>query len=294
MRRRAALGVACLWTGLAVDGAWALPTGDQVVACAAVVSTSGPGQLNIKQSSDKTIINWQSFGIGRGESVDFRQPNASSIALNRVIGANPSEIFGRLTANGQVFLVNPNGILFAPGASVDVGGLVASTLGIANQDFLAGKHKFSNEGSAGSVVNQGSLSAAPGGYIALIAPVVSNSGSMQATSGSVGLAAGDKVTLDFNGDNLLKIKVDAAAVSAQIDNSGTISADGGRVQLTARAADKLLSTVINNGGAIEARSMVRRGGEIVLEASDPVANSVAEQPGQGQQRRRQRGQQRHA
>jgi len=223
MHRRAALLAAILSLGFPVNQAWALPTGNQLVAGAATVSSPTPTSLAITQTSGKAIINWQSFNIGAAEQVRFIQPGASSVALNRVLGADPSAIYGQLSANGQVYLVNPNGILFGPTARVDVGGLVASTLNIAN------------------------------------------AGTISANGGSAALAAGEKLTLDFDGDNLLKIKVDAAALNAQVANSGAIVADGGRVALTARAAGDLMGSVINHSGTIRATSMVKRNGEIVLD-----------------------------
>src|SRR5690349_153008 len=119
-----------------------LPTGGNVISGTATISTPGAGVMQIDQSSQRAIINWDSFSIGVGAHVNFSQPGASSVALNRVVGGVPSEIFGRLTANGQVFLTNPNGVLFAPGASVEVGSLVATTLSISDHDFLAGTYRF--------------------------------------------------------------------------------------------------------------------------------------------------------
>jgi len=141
----------------------ALPQGGSVAAGTASISTNA-STLTVNQTSSKAIINWQNFSVGAGESVNFRQPGASSVALNRVLGNNPSQIFGHLTANGQIFLINPNGIVFGPGAQVDVGGLVASTLDIANQDFLAGNYQFSGVSTA-SVVNYGKIKAFNGGYV---------------------------------------------------------------------------------------------------------------------------------
>ena len=106
----------------------ALPEGANLVVGQATVSTPSANAMVVTQGSDKAILNWQAFNIGVGQSMQFVQPNAASVALNRVVGANPSSIYGSLNANGQVFLINPTGVMFAPGAQVDVGGLVASTL----------------------------------------------------------------------------------------------------------------------------------------------------------------------
>jgi filamentous hemagglutinin family protein len=240
---------------------WALPVGGQVSAGSAAIYSSA-GKMTINQSSQNVAINWQSFGIAATESVNFVQPNSASVALNRVIGPDPSAIFGMLSANGKIFLVNPNGILFGRGASVNVGGLAASTLNISDADFMAGKYKFSGASTA-SVQNQGAISA-PGGYVALLGANVSNSGVISARLGSVALAAGKAVTLDLAGDGLLNVTVDQGAVKALVDNGGMIQADGGQVLLTAQAAGTLLTTVVNSSGIIQAQTVQNRGGKIRL------------------------------
>jgi large exoprotein involved in heme utilization and adhesion len=184
-------------------------------------------------------------------------------------------IYGRLSANGQVFLINPNGILFAPSAKVDVGGLVASTLSLSDSDFMAGKTQFVNAGAAGGISNFGELKAGRGGYIALLAPDIHNAGTITAPQGSVALAAGNKVTLDFFGDSFLKVKVDEAALNAQIANSGALLAEGGRVVLSARAAGDLVASVINNTGIIRATGLVERNGEIVLDGGERGTTQIS-------------------
>ena len=250
-----------------------LPTGGTVTAGSANISTSA-SNMQITQGSSSAILNWQSFSIGSGAWVNFSQPSSSAIALNRVLGNNPSEIFGRLTANGQIFLSNPNGVLFAPGAAVDVGALFATTLSIADKDFLAGRYNFYNAGRAGSVINQGHIVAA-NGYAALAGPQVRNDGIIVANAGTVALAAGDRVSLDMIGDGLIRVSVDQAAVNASAINAGTIQADGGTVLLTARSANALLDTVVNNSGIIRAHSLVERNGEIILDGglAGVVSNS---------------------
>src|SRR5437667_6936157 len=240
-----------------------LPTGGSVAAGAASISTSG-SNMQVTQSTNSAILNWQSFSIGSSAWVNFSQPSSSAIALNRVTGSNPSELFGRLTANGQVFLTNPNGILFAPSASVDVGGLFATTLSIADKDFLNGRYNFYNAGGAKSVINQGNI-VTTNGYAALAGPQVRNDGVIIARAGTVALAAGDRVSLDMVGDGLISVSVDQAAVNASAINSGTITADGGNVLLTARSANALLDTVVNNSGVIRANSLVEPNGQIILD-----------------------------
>src|SRR5258706_5010344 len=241
----------------------ALPTGGSVTAGSATISSSA-NKLQIDQSTQKAILQWDTFSIGSSAWVNFSQPSSSAIALNRVLGSNPSEIFGRLTANGQVFLTNPNGVLFAPSAAVDVGGLFAPSHSIADKDFLAGRYNFYTAGGAGSVINQGQIITA-NGYAALAGPQVRNDGVIIARAGGVALAAGDRISLDMVGDGLIKVSVEQAALNASAINSGRIEADGGNVILTARSANALLDTVVNNSGVIRANSLVERNGEIVLD-----------------------------
>ncbi|MEI7671745.1 MAG: filamentous hemagglutinin N-terminal domain-containing protein, partial [Deltaproteobacteria bacterium] len=132
---KVAAAVISVFLLLTAGVAYALPSGGQVAAGQVVISAPTSQQMNIKQGTNQAIINWNSFGIGKGEAVKITQPTSQSTLLNRVLGNNPSNIFGSLTANAQVFLVNPSGVLFAPGASVNVGGLVASSLNIKDNDF---------------------------------------------------------------------------------------------------------------------------------------------------------------
>ncbi len=251
---------------LAPVGAFAadLPTGGHVVLGSGQILTPDQQQMIINQSSNKLAIDWQSFNIGADKKVTFVQPGKDSVALNRVVGTDGSKIMGQLNANGQVFLVNPNGVLFGKGSSVDVGGLVASTLDISNRDFAAGNYKFEGNGSNASVVNQGTIKVAEGGAVALLGGTVSNQGVIAAKLGTVALAAGNKVTLDFAGDGLLNVQVDEATKNALVENKQLIQASGGQVIMTAKASDALLQTVVNNTGVIEAQTLGEKGGKIVL------------------------------
>jgi len=252
---------ACLMLGLGAT-AHALPTGGVVAAGGASI-TSSASTTTITQSTANTVINWQSFGIAAGQTVQFVQPGSTSVALNRVLGADPSSIMGNLSANGRVFLLNPNGVLFGSGASVNVGGLVASTMSLTDARFMAGDYAFTDAGS-GSVVNQGNITAADGGYVALMGKTVSNQGVISARLGSVVLAAGNAVTMDVAGDGLLNMSVAQGAVNALVENGGLIRADGGRVLLTAQAAGDLLHTAVNNTGVIQAQTIGNRNGTILL------------------------------
>ena len=242
---------------------YALPLGGVVSVGAASIS-SAVSNTTITQSTQNVAINWQSFSIAAGQTVRFVQPDNNSVALNRVMGSDPSSILGSLSANGKVFLVNPNGILFGQGSSINVAGLVASTLGISDRDFMASNYNFSGA-SNGSVRNQGVINTnVNGGYVALLGAKISNEGIITAKLGTVALAAGTVFTLDVAGDGLLNVSVNQGVVNGLLQNGGLIQADGGQVLLTAQAAGNLLSTVVNNTGVIRAQTIDNHNGTIKL------------------------------
>ncbi|RAQ11235.1 filamentous hemagglutinin, partial [Burkholderia cepacia] len=262
-KRLMAAGVSLL--GLAATSAYALPTGGEVASGKADIATSADGKsMSINQHTDKLITNWQDFSVAGGERVSFRQPDVKSIALNRVIGTNGSQIHGQIDANGKVFVVNPNGVVFGAGAQVNVGGLVASTKNISDADFLAGNYRFSGA-SGQSVENAGTITATEGGSVALLGARVSNTGVISAKAGRVALGAGDALTVNFDGNGLLNLQVEGGAMDAQAHNGGLLSAEGGEVLMTARAANGLLNAVVNNNGTIEAQGLKERNGKIVLD-----------------------------
>ncbi|MBV9190563.1 MAG: filamentous hemagglutinin N-terminal domain-containing protein, partial [Betaproteobacteria bacterium] len=246
----------------------ALPTGGQVAAGSAAISQAG-AHMDVNQGTPKAVINWSTFNIGSSASVNFAQPSSSSVVLNRVMSSSGgSEILGRMSANGQVFLVNPSGVYFGRTAQVDVGALVSSTLGISDSNFLAGRYTFANNGTAAPITNEGTIRAADGGYVAMLAPEVRNQGVIAARLGTVALAAGNRVTLDISGDRLLSLAIDEAALNALVENRGAIRADGGMVFLGARSAGDLASTVVNNTGLIQATSVSMHDGVIRLEGGE--------------------------
>lgn len=269
LRRAVAVaGVVMAGGALAAPAANELPTGGNVVAGAATISTSG-SRMDVLQSTQRTAIDWQTFNIGSASHVHFQQPSGGA-ALNRVLDTNASQIYGKLTSTGQVFLVNPNGVFFAPGAQVDVGGIVASTLGISNADFMAGSYTFAGT-SSNAIINQGNIKVGAGGTAAFIAAKITNTGSIEAPGGNVLLGAGSKVTLDMGGP--VKLQIENDALETLIENGGAIKADGGVVWLTSQAAANLASSVINNTGVIEAQTLATgEKGEIILFAHDGTAN----------------------
>lgn len=273
---------------LASSGAHANPTGGNVVGGSATIIDRGNGTLDIKQSTGKAIINWKDFSIGANETVNFRQPGSKSVTLNRVVGNDPSAIFGQLNANGTVMLVNPNGVVFGKGARIDVGGLVATTANISDKDFLAGKYKFNQASSKtdAMIVNEGTISIKDSGLAALVAPSVRNSGVIQAKLGRVALAGANTVTVDFHGDGLLSFDATSTIndlpkdengkpVSVLVTNTGEIRADGGMVLMTARTVKGVIDNVVNTDGIVTARSVGTQNGKIVLSGGDAGTVRIA-------------------
>ncbi|HFV1824244.1 TPA: filamentous hemagglutinin N-terminal domain-containing protein, partial [Escherichia coli] len=246
-----------------------LPTGGQIVAGSGSIQTPSGNQMNIHQNSQNMVANWNSFDIGKGNTVQFYQPNSSAVALNRVVGGGESKIMGNLKANGQVFLVNPNGVLFGKDASVSTSGFVASTRDIKNDDFMNRRYTFSGGQKAGAeIVNQGALTTNAGGYIVLAADKVSNSGTIRTPGGKTVLAAGERVTLQLDNGGLTSVQVSGDVVNALVENRGLISARDGQVYLTAFGRDMLMNTVLNVSGVVEAGGMHRQDGNIVLDGGD--------------------------
>ncbi|MFT5445383.1 MAG: filamentous hemagglutinin family protein, partial [Gammaproteobacteria bacterium] len=246
--------------GIASMPAHANPTGPTVLHGNVGISRPSAGVMNIANSPN-AIINWNGFSIARGEVTRFLQQNANSAVLNRVLGQNPSAILGQLLSNGRVFVINPNGIVFGPNAIVNTQGLIASTLDISNENFLAGKYQFEAGATAGSINNQGFIRSGPGGEVILIAPSIENSGIIQADDGSLVLAAGRKVTftsLDAGG-----VQFEAQAPEDAVVNLGQLIADRGTVGAFAGT--------LTNTGRIQARGITTDAdGNIVLTAQGDI------------------------
>ncbi len=238
------------------------PGGGQIVSGVGSISESGV-TTTIQQSSQTLRLNWQSFNVDAAHTVDFVQPGRNALAVNRIQSSTPSAIFGRLNANGQVWLINPNGVLFGPSAQVNVGGIVASTLDVDANTLSGNTRTFSGAGR-GSIVNQGSIVAADGGYVALLGNRVSNQGVVSARLGTVALAGGSAATLTFDGSRLLHVEVDASTLGNLAENRQLLVADGGQVVMTAGAKNELLASVVNNTGEVRARTVGEQQGKIVL------------------------------
>ncbi|HXQ15508.1 MAG TPA: YDG domain-containing protein [Caulobacteraceae bacterium] len=247
-----------------------LPTGGHVVAGSATIGAPAGATLSINQNSNRAVINWNSFSVGQPNAVVFIQPSSSAAVLNRVTGATPSTIAGQIEANGQVYLVNPNGIAITPGGSVQVGGgFVASTLGISTDDFMAGRLSFAGNGASAGVSNAGSIAVGAGGFAALIGGAAANSGVIAAPLGKVALGAAEQATLDLNGDGFMQVAVPTGATTANgqalVSNSGRVDAAGGTVELRAATVATAIRDAVNMSGVVAANSVSGHDGAIVLD-----------------------------
>jgi filamentous hemagglutinin family protein len=250
--------------------AQSLPTGGQVAAGSATIGSPSAGSLTINQTSGSAVVNWQSFDVGRGNRVTFVQPDANSAILNRVTGQTTSTIAGQINANGQVYLINPNGIAITSTGTVKAGAFVASTLGISDDDFMGGKRTFTGNGASAAVTNDGVITINRGGYMALIGGTVANSGVITVPMGKAALGSGEQATLDLSGDGFLQVAVPtkAGGSKALVENSGRIVARGGTVQLSAAAAKDMARQAVNMSGTIEAKGVSGRSGDITLSGGD--------------------------
>jgi filamentous hemagglutinin family protein len=238
-----------------------LPTGANVVAGTAQI-TSGQGQMTITNSAN-AVLNWQSFSIGTDNKVHFEQPDASSKVLNRVVGNDPTRIMGSLSSNGEVWLVNPHGVLFSNEARIDVGGLVASTLGVTNNDFLNERNQFGTADAPGTqVINQSKLTTSFGGRVWLVGGSVRNEGVIGTPGGQVVLAAGRSIELVDSG--MPNVTVLMSAPENEVLNLGSLLApSGGRIDVH--------GAIVNQNGIVRADSVDSGGaGRITLRAQGDV------------------------
>ena len=248
--RYCAAMVCCALAGAAL----ANPTGPTVVSGQASFQAGG-STLTITNSPG-TIINWQGFSIAKDELTRFLQQSAVSAVLNRVVGGNPSEILGRLSSNGRVYLINPNGIAFGPDSRIDVGGLVASTLNMSDADFLSGRQRFSG-GGEGRLLNQGNITTPAGGGVFMVGPQVENAGVIRAPSGDIVLAAGRTVQL-----------VDAAFPSIRVEVSAPADRPLSLGNLSTAASGKVFAFLVRQSGVASASAAATgAGGKVVLQSA---------------------------
>jgi filamentous hemagglutinin family protein len=255
--------------------AQALPTGQTVAAGngSAVVNTTGSSMT--VTTSQRAIIDWTTFNIGNGASVQFIQPGSTSIAVNRVgLGGGASAIDGTLSANGHVMLLNPNGVMFGATAVVNVAGLIASTGNINDAQFMASATSpvAITGATGGSISNHGNITITGAGLAAFVAPSLSNSGQIVASSGRITLASAQAATVSFNG-GLYEIAVNQGVAGGSIANTGTLSAPGGAIVLSALDAANVVSGAINLSGIQQASRIEVHGGHVTL-MSDLDATTV--------------------
>lgn len=249
----------------------ALPQGGNVVGGSASFDYTNPGTLNVHQNTNRVVIDWNSFNIGRNATTQFYQPGSGSVAVNRVTGdGDPTQILGTLRSNGIVMVLDKNGVIFGRDSVIDVGGIVASTGHIDTTAFMNGDNLLTleNVDTGGMVINAGHITVAEAGLAAFVAPTVVNNNIIQAKLGRVTLASGTKATLDLYGDGLVEIAPNDAAQHAIVENAGIIAAKGGTVVLTAGAAQTVVNSIVNNSGIIQATSVSQKDGKIILGTGD--------------------------
>ena len=257
-----------------------LPTGATVAQGKVSVSQTA-NTMTITQSSDKAVVNFQSFNVGSNAKVNIIQPSANSVQLDRVTGNDPSKIMGQLTSNGQVVLVNPNGIVVGKDGSVSASAFTASTLGISDADFMAGNYNYKGNGSNGAVVNHGTIKTANGNYVALLGAKVTNDGKIDAGSGSAYLGAANTISVPVSRSGRIKLEVSADAINAAVSNTnnGVIQAAGGQVYIQAGALNDAAAIAISGTVDVSGKqggnvTILADGGQIAVHGS-VKANSTA-------------------
>ncbi len=256
--------------------AQANPENGNVVSGSATIAVDGK-KLDVLQQTDKVVIDWRTFNIAIDEHTQFHQPSSSSIALNRVLTPDPSYILGRLSANGNIILINPNGVFFGANSRVDVNGLVASTADINNSDFMQGRYDFLKPGNPNAIIrNDGLINAKEAGLVGLVAPIVENNGIISAKLGRVSLASGDTFTLDMYGDDLINVAVSGNVAQQIVRNTGKIEAAGGRIAMTAAAGRDVVDSLIEVKGELKAPAVAEKNGKIIIyaEGSNAVKDPI--------------------
>ena len=279
---------------LPTPAANALPSGEKIISGIDSIVRSG-SNMTVHQGKPRAVIHWQNFDIGSEASVHFDQQSSSWKALNRVTGDGYSQIFGKLSATGQVYILNQNGILFGPGSQVNVHSLTASALNLNDDDFLnlpdfsqGGKETYTYDSSFANnatVANHGTITAGDLGSVFLIGPQVENNGTITARGGHAGLFAGDRVDIAQNEfaefifnveDGVTSGTATNYAVTKDADNTET----GGKI-ITERGWSGMYGSFVNQDGLIRAVTALEKNGRIVLKATNRVrtgATSRTEAP----------------
>ncbi len=250
---------------------FANPQGGVIIAGDGTLNTVG-NTHTVDQFSSQLAAQYDSFNIAAHEKVIIKQ-KASDQFMARITDQSASQIFGSISAAGRILLVNPNGVFFKPGSSVNVNSLTVSGLDISSDDFMNGRFNFNSvDGTDGIVINQGVLEAAAGGSVNLVGKAVINEGVIRVSIGQVNLLAGNQLAIDFDGDGLMQFAIDkevltnVQSLDAAVSNTGEIEAQGGSVLLQGSAAKDVFSKVVNNSGMISAGKIENQGGTIKLVA----------------------------
>ncbi|MEJ0010452.1 MAG: filamentous hemagglutinin N-terminal domain-containing protein [Alphaproteobacteria bacterium] len=262
----------CYGAVICAPASLANPEGGIVSAGSATITSSGT-TTTIRQQSDRAVIDWRGFDIAPNETTKFIQPSSGAMVLNRVNGNSATQIDGALQSNGQVIVVNQNGVMFGRTANVDVAGITATSANISNSQFMTQQNPaFDQPGKADATVsNAGTITAKDAGLVGLVAPQVTNSGTITAKLGRVTMASGDSFTLDLAGDGITQIAVNGSVNAQLVRNDGTVNANGGTIRLTAAAARGAVNSLVENNGTLKAHSIGVHNGVITLFAAGQTA-----------------------
>lgn len=266
------------YTGATYASTPDLPQQDKVVLGTATFSTTG-NKMTIKQETHTTQINWDSFNIGKDKEVKFEQPDANSVAYNRVIGGNASQIQGKLTANGKVYLANPNGVIITKEAEINVAGLLATTKdlekisenGNSNTNKFTRKLKDGQVLKEGQVINEGKITAQD--FVVLNGDQVINKGEISSNNGKVHLSSGYNFTFTLS-DSGISVALEDNTVRGIVQNEGIIKA--GDITLNAKGRNQALDSLVVNNGVLEATKVSNRNGKVVLSADDVQLNNKSD------------------
>ncbi|CWX16835.1 TPA: filamentous hemagglutinin N-terminal domain-containing protein [Haemophilus influenzae] len=274
-----------IYTGAAYASTRDLPQGSSVVVGEADFSQTAD-KMTITQKKPTTQINWDSFDIGKNKEVQFIQPNANSVAYNRVIGGNASQIQGKLTANGKVYLANPNGVVITKGAEINVAGLFATTKdlerisenGNGNSNQFTRKAKDGQELKEGQVINEGEITAKD--FVVLNGDEVINKGKINATNGKVYLSSGYNFTFTLLPDSGISVALEDNTVRGIVQNEGSIKA--GEITLSAKGRKEALDSLVMNNGVLEATKVSNKNGKVVLSADEIKLNDKSDIKGESE------------
>ncbi|BBE85961.1 hypothetical protein CHBNII3_07320 [Haemophilus influenzae] len=285
------------YTGATYASTRDLPQQDRVVVGEANVSTAG-NTMTIKQTTPKTQIDWYSFDIGKDKEVKFEQPSTDAVAYNRVTGGNASQIQGKLTANGKVYLANPNGVIITKGAEINVAGLLATTKDLEkiseNGNSNGNSYQFTRktkegkvltEGQVvkeGQVINEGNITAQD--FVVLNGDEVINKGNINVeknatTNGKVYLSSGYNFTFTLS-DSGISVALEDNTVRGIVQNEGSIKA--GEITLSAKGRKEALDSLVMNNGVLEATKVSNRNGKVVLSADDVQLNNKSDIKGESE------------